>query len=356
VVNTMQALRYHGNKDLRVDTVPEPEPGQGEVKIKVEWCGICGTDVHEYVAGPILTATPATPHPITGRHMPITMGHEFAGRVVSFGADVAGLAIDDAVAVEPLIRCTECAACLAGDYNRCELFGFLGSHADGAYARYVVVPAYMVHRIPEGVSTEEAAVAEPIVVGWHAVRRARFRPGQTALVNGAGPIGIGVLIALKAAGASEVVVAEIGDSKRRRIALDFGASAVIDPATEDVESRVLEELGGTGADVVFDTSAVQAGMDTAVGAVRKGGTIVTCGIWESLGTLDYVQMVMKEITLVGTLGYANEYGAVLEAMASGLIANVTNMVTARLDLDSAADGFSKLFGDKANHVKILVRP
>lgn len=230
----MKAAVFHGQRDVRLEDVPEQETRAGSVKVKVDWCGICGTDLHEYLAGPIFIPPQGSPHPITGQTLPLTLGHEFAGEVVEVGDGPSGVATGDRVAIEPVFRCGECAACRRGATNLCEKLGFYGlMGGGGGMSEYTVVPSYMIHRLPEGLTTEQGALVEPIAVGLRAVRRAEFREGQSAVVFGGGPIGAVTVQCLKALGAGKIMVAEVSEARKKK-ALDIGADAVIDPTEEDV--------------------------------------------------------------------------------------------------------------------------
>lgn len=354
----MQALQFYGARDVRLEDIDEPAIEPGKVKVEVEWCGICGTDVHEYLAGPIVIPTADNPHPITGEHLPLTMGHEFAGRVESVGDGVAGFEPGQPVAIEPLIYCHECPACLAGKYNLCSRFGAIGLHGwGGAYSRYVVVPPNMVHPLPDGMSTAAGAVAEPIAVGWHAVQRAAFRLGESALVVGAGPIGLSTQLVLQTAGVGFLAMSVRRPGARSDMAAKFGADAVIDASATDPVQEVKELTGGVGVDVVFETAGTQQSLDTALSAVRRGGRVISMAIWEETPRVDCNALLADEVTLIGSQAYANEYPAVLKAIADGRIRHVEDMITKRVGLsDIVAGGFEELVQNKNDHVKIVVSP
>jgi (R,R)-butanediol dehydrogenase/meso-butanediol dehydrogenase/diacetyl reductase len=354
----MQALQFYDARDIRLEEVDEPEIEVGKVKVEVEWCGICGTDVHEYLAGPIVIPTAENPHPITGEHLPLTMGHEFAGRVAEVGDQVLGFEVGQPVAVEPLIYCHECPACLAGTYNLCARFGAIGLHGwGGAYSRFVVVPPNMVHPLPEGMTTAAGAVAEPIAVGWHATQRANFRLGESALVVGAGPIGLGTQLVLQTAGVGFLAMSVRRTGARSEMAQKFGADAVIDASATDPVAEIKELTGGVGVDVVFETAGTQQSMDTALSAVRRGGRVISLAIWEDTPRIDCNALLADEVTLIGSQAYANEYPAVLKAIADGRIQHVEDMITRRVELANiVADGFEELVENKNDHVKIVVSP
>ena len=350
----MRAVRYHGNRDVRVDDIAEPEVRPGTVKIAPEWCGICGSDLHEYLIGPETIPAPGKPHPITGEVVPIVLGHEFAGRVVDVGSDVDGVAVGDRVVVEPIIRDNTCAACTAGDYNHCPSIGFHGiSGGGGGLADFTVVPRYMVHRLPENISTETGALVEPLAVGWHAVRRSGLRLGDTAAVIGAGPIGLVTMLALRAAGAGLVAMVEISAARKQK-ALAMGADVVLDPTTDDVVAT-LQRLTGGGVDVAFDASGNNATLTLALGAVRAKGQVVNIALWEHHAEIDMFQFLFTEANLTSSLAYANDHAAVIAALAAGRI-DAAPLISQRIALeDIVSAGLEELINNKDRNVKILVR-
>jgi (R,R)-butanediol dehydrogenase/meso-butanediol dehydrogenase/diacetyl reductase len=212
----MKAARFHGPGDIRVEDVPEAEVGPGQVEVTVDWCGICGTDLHEYLEGPIFIPAKGSPHPITGEELPVVMGHEFAGVVSAVGSGVTTVREGDKVAVEPYYVCGECSACVAGRYNICRKLGFIGlAGQQGGFAEKCVVDARWAHPIGD-LGTDIGALVEPLAVGYHAVRLSGLRPGGTAAVFGSGPIGLVTAAALKAAGAGQVIVVEPAAARKAK--------------------------------------------------------------------------------------------------------------------------------------------
>ena len=204
----MKAARFHGRGDIRIDEVPEPATRPGTVKVEVEWCGICGTDLHEFLEGPIFAPTTEAPHPLTGESIPVTLGHEFAGVVVETGDGVDDVRPGDRVVVEPYIVCGRCDACQQGKYNVCATLGFVGlSGGGGGFSKYVVAERRWIHPLGE-LGTDVGALVEPLAVAYHAVRLSGAQPSHSALVFGAGPIGLVTTASLKAVGVEEVVVVE----------------------------------------------------------------------------------------------------------------------------------------------------
>ena len=182
----MRAARWYKAKDVRVEDVEEPQVKNDTVKIKVKWCGICGSDLHEYLAGPIFIPVDK-PHPITGDVAPVIMGHEFSGEVVEIGKDVTNVKVGDRVVVEPMDVCGTCPACTSGQYNLCSSLGFHGlAGGGGGFSEYTTFLAKFVHKIPDSLSYEKAALIEPMSVALHSLRVGNFTIGQSAIVTGAG--------------------------------------------------------------------------------------------------------------------------------------------------------------------------
>src|SRR3954468_6112607 len=212
----MRALRFRAAHDIRIEDVAEPSaPGPGDVVVRVVTCGICGTDLHEYMAGPIVT--PVEPHPLTGAQNPQILGHEFAGEVVAVGGGVTSVAEGDRVAIMPLAYCGRCAYCRRGLQHLCATMACVGlSHAWGGMGQLATVAEYQVVRLPDGVSHQQGALIEPTAAAAYGVERAGVSPGDRVLVTGAGPIGALAALCARAAGAAEVYVSEPNAARRGR--------------------------------------------------------------------------------------------------------------------------------------------
>jgi len=347
----MKAARWHGVKDIRVEEVAEPVPAAGEVKIKVAWTGICGSDLHEYLAGPIFVPVEKN-HPLSHDKAPITMGHEFCGTVTELGDGVTGLAVGDPVAIEPIFACGTCPACHEGKYNLCDSLGFVGlSGGHGGFAAFSVVPARMVHKMSDGLSMEQGALVEPAAVALHAVRLSKIRAGDTAAVFGAGPIGLLVVEALRVAGAAQIHVVEPSEVRRQK-ALDLGASTAIDPMSTDAVAAIRQATGGVH--VAFEVTGVPRVLPQCIEATRHEGQTLIVSIWESDASFQPNTVVLKERQLQGTIAYRNVYPAVMELMTQGHF-SAEKLVTKRIAIDDiAGEGFEALVAEKS-HVKILVK-
>ncbi len=351
----MKAVRYHGNRDVRLEEVPEPEVAPGSVKVAVEWCGICGTDLHEYEDGPIFCPTVGHPHPVTGETVPLTLGHEFAGVVAELGEGVTAFAVGDRVVVEPSIACGRCPYCAEGRYNLCVVGGFIGlSGGGGGYAELVVAPAERVHALGD-LSTEVGALVEPIAVGYHAVRRSGIVPGQTAAVFGAGPIGLVTIACLRAIGVEQVISVEQSTIRKAK-APDAGATSVLDPTAVDVAAAVRRATEGLGVDVAFECVGLSPALQAALDATRNGGTVVNVSIWGHRAEIDMFGLVMRELHLIGTSAYCGDHEAVIALLRQGRI-EAEQFITGRIGIDEIVDrGFRELIENKDENVKILVHP
>jgi len=351
----MKAARFHGPGDIRIEDVPEPQVQPGTVKVEVEWCGICGTDLHEYLEGPIFAPTGEAPHPLTGESIPITLGHEFAGVVHELGEGVTDLRVGDRVVIEPYLVCGTCDACRQGRYNVCQSLGFIGlSGQGGGFSQFVVAERRWIHPLGE-LGTDVGALVEPLAVAYHAVRLSGAQPGHTALVFGAGPIGLVTTAALRAAGVEEIIVVEPADVRKAK-APGAGADHVIDPTQVEVVAAVHELTKGRGADVSFECAGIDQVLRSAIQSTRVGGTCVNVAIWGHEASVAMNDLVFREVNLLGSLAYANDHPATIEMIASGKV-DPYQFITGRIDLDDIVKlGFEELIENKEENVKILVRP
>ncbi|SFL08895.1 (R,R)-butanediol dehydrogenase / meso-butanediol dehydrogenase / diacetyl reductase [Halogranum rubrum] len=356
----MQAARYHGRGDIRVEDIDESELGSGQVRVDVDSCGICGSDLHEYAAGPIFIPE-GEPHPISGDVAPVTMGHEYSGTVSDVGDGVTHLAVGDAVVINPILYCGECRQCREGNYHICDSIGFTGlSGGDGGFAENVVVSAEQAVPLVGDVPLEYGALVEPLAVGLHAVRRSGLQAGDSVAVFGSGPIGLSVIQSARAAGAGKIYVSEPRAARRDR-AVDCGATDTIDPTETDAVEFITDETGG-GVDVTFEVAGIEPTYKAALQSVRPSGTMTVVSIWEGEVSSHPNNIVLGERTITGTLAYLGgpradeEYGMVIDMLADGTL-DPEPLITDRIGLDDIVDdGFESLLDDQSDQVKILVKP
>jgi len=358
----MRAARFHGQKDIRVDEIDEPEVSKGQVKIKVAWNGICGSDLHEYLMGPMIAPGCGHPHPLTGETVPLTFGHEMSGTIVELGegVDSVNFPIGKNVVVEPMVSCMQvdsCIQCHDGFYNICPKLAIIGmSGFGGGLGEFVVVKQEIAHVIPDNIPLDVAACIEPLAVAWHAVNRAHLKTGDTCLIVGGGPIGLFVLKVLKARGAGAVYVSEPAQARRKKATV-HQADVVFDPFTTDVVSECKRLTDGDGVDIAFDCAGVQASLDCVIASTRPRGMIMNVALWEAKATFDPMALLATEKTYSACVCYTGVHKDVIEAVARGHITNVEDLITSKITLeDVVAKGYEALVRDKDNQIKILVHP
>ncbi|GAB3082752.1 2,3-butanediol dehydrogenase [Nocardioides zeae] len=352
----MKAARYHDRGDIRIEEVPEPVVAPGTVGIAVAFCGICGTDLHEYLDGPIFVPPHGHPHPISGEAAPLTLGHEMSGTVYALGEGVDDLEIGDSVVVEPYIVRDDVDTSAANDsYHLSPDMNFIGlGGRGGGLSEKIVVQRRWVHPVGD-LPLDEAALIEPLAVGYHAFQRSGGQRGDVALITGAGPIGLLTAAVLRAEGIT-VIISEPSPLRRQK-ALETGvAQHVLDPTSQDVVAEVLALTGGVGADISFEATSVQPALDTLVEATRPRGVIVVVSIWGHRGELDVQKLVLKELDLRGTIAYVNSHPATIALAREGKV-DLKPFITGVIGLDELVDaGFDTLIHRNETAVKILVDP
>ena len=341
---TMQALRFHAAKDLRVEEIEEPgRPGPGEVRIRNTRVGICGTDLHEYAYGPIFV--PKEPHPFTGVSGTQILGHEFGGTVTDIGKGVTKVAVGDRVSVQPLImpRDTEYYAD-RGLFFLSEKLALAGlSWPWGGMAEASILNDYNVYRIPDAMSEEEAALVEPTAVAVYACDRGGVRAGSSVLVTGAGPIGLLTVLAARAAGATRVFLSD-PNAKRLELARTIDPDLVtIDPTKESVAERVRAGTDG------------RVGADVAMEAVRRQGVVVQVGLHPGPSKLDWFSVTCKDIDVRGSWAYpTTSWPRVIDLIATGRLP-ASKIVTKRIHLkDAVREGFDALLDPSGTQLKIMI--
>lgn len=323
-----------------------PQPADNEVLVKLEYVGICGSDMHYYETGRI------------GDYVvepPFVLGHEPGGVVVEVGKNVTHLKVGDRVALEPGKTCGHCEYCREGKYNLCpDVVFFATPPVDGVFQEYVAHEAALCFKLPENVDTLEGALIEPLAVGFHAANQGGAHAGQTAVVFGAGCIGLVSMMALKAEGVSRVYVVDIMQ-KRLDKAMELGATGVINSMNTDVQEEIGRLTEGKGVDLVIETAGMEVTTRQAIHVTKKGATIVLVG-YSKTGemTLPLSLALDKELTFKTVFRYRHIYPMAIEAVASGKV-NLKGIVSNIFNFDDIQAAMDKSVSDKANIVKSVVK-
>ena len=333
-------------KKVRIEEREKPVPKEGEVLVKVEYVGICGSDLHYYESGRIgnFIVEP-----------PFVLGHEAGGTVVEVGSGVTHLKAGDRVALEPGKTCGHCEHCKAGKYNLCEdVIFFATPPVDGVVQEYVAHEAGLCFKLPDNVSTLEGALVEPLSVGLHAAMQGGAHIGQTAVVTGAGCIGLVSLLALKAMGVSRVIVVDVIE-KRLQKAKELGADYVINGKEQDTVAEIKRLTEGKGCDLSIETAGTQITASQLIQASKKGATIVFVG-YSASGemTLPIGMALDKELTFKTVFRYRNIYPMAIEAIAAGKI-RIKDIVTDYFELDDIQHAMDACVENKAEIVKGVIR-
>ncbi|KIW68283.1 hypothetical protein PV04_04240 [Phialophora macrospora] len=373
---SFKALRFHDRADIRLDDVAPLSCGSDEIRIRTAFCGVCGTDLKEYTSGPIMVPGPGILRGQTGAKLPVILGHEFSGTVIEVGTSVSNIKGGDKITVMPNLSDAQfgtprCSMCESGKPNLCTMTAYYGLDAlSGGFSEQAVVKASNAFTLPDSVPLSVGALVEPLSVAWHMVRSSGFQSGQDALVLGAGPIGLGLLLTLKVVGARKVMVSEVLE-KRKSQAREFGADAVIDPtsisssAGSAADSNPIVHAaregtpGNLGVHVSFDASGLQSTLDTALKATRPGGTIFNVAIHSKPLQINPNDLVFLEKRYTGGVGYtAEDFKAVISALEKNadFAQKAQKMITSIVPLEDAVDkAFKGLLERKEEHIKILVR-
>ncbi|KAL2816114.1 chaperonin 10-like protein [Aspergillus granulosus] len=395
----MRAARFHAAKDIRVEEIPAPKPGDSDnddkVLVEVEWCGICGSDLNEYLAGPFTIPSHKTgPHPLTNDILPVTMGHEVTGRIIhvptALQTETTGnnipLRNGQAVVVDPRYFCTSCNPCTQSATNCCARIGFLGlSGGGGGLSELVAVRPGQVYALEPahipgqdgihggggaGVDLAVAALIEPLAVVWHGVKlflsTRHDLEGPTslsdveiqALIIGAGPVGVAMAFVLKAWGVKTVFVSEPSKARREVLQSTGVVTDIFDPVTESIPDRCRAATnGGQGVDVVFDCAGSQAGFQTGCESLRFRGVYINVAVPKTPLTIPLGPFMKQEIMYKSSLAYdQGDFREMVDAFMKGRFIGVEKMITGRIALeDIVGKGFEELVRPN-DHVKILVSP
>ncbi len=343
----MKALILQAPSAFDLTDIPAPEPTADEVLVRVRACGICGSDVHGMDGR-------------TGRRIPpIVMGHEAAGEIAAVGTAVEGWQVADRVALDSTVSCGRCWYCRRGEENLCDQRRVLGvSCADyrrpGAFAEFVAVPARGVYRLPADLDFDRAALIEPVSVAVHAVRRARPNLGDTAVVVGAGMIGLLTIQALRAHGCGEIIALDLADD-RLATALRLGATRGIRADRNEAPAEVRAHTGGRGADLAFEAVGLSSALGLAVKCVRKGGRLTLIGNLAPDVSFPLQEAVTRELSILGSCASSGEYPTCLDLIARGAI-DVRALISATASLADGPSWFKRLHAGEPGLMKVILKP
>ncbi len=347
VSSAMKALNLVAYQQFEYTDVPDPSLAPDEVLVEVKACGICGSDIHGMDGS-------------SGRRQPpIVMGHEGSGVIRELGADVQHWNVGDRVTFDSTVYCGDCHFCKRDQVNLCENRRVLGVSCgdyrrNGAFAQYLNVPARILYRVPDNLSFEQAAFAEPISIALHAVSLVPVQSGDSAVVVGAGLIGLLVVQALKIAGAGKIIAVDL-DDKRLALAKELGASVSLRADDPEILTKIQEETGGDGADVSMEVVGMTPTLNLAIHCLRKGGSAGLVGNLSAQTEFPMQAVVTREITLYGSCAATGEYADALRYIASGEI-QIDPLISATAPLSEGADWFHRLYKNDEGLLKVLLQP
>lgn len=354
----MKAVRFYTQKDIRVEEVAEPSSdlAADQVLVKPLVCGICGTDLHEYLAGPIVT--PVTPHCYSGAELPQILGHEFSARVIKVGADITHVAPGDRVSIQPLVSPRDDYYGRRGLYHLSEQMACVGLSWDwGGLGELAVVNGYNVFKVPDALSDEQAAMIEPAAVALYGVDRGEVRPGSTVLVSGMGPIGALTLLCVKAAGATTIIVSEPNPNRRQLAAQLVPEAILLDPRSEadPVAAVKAQTEDKVGVDVAIECVGAEASLNLCAQVIRRQGKLVQVGLHMKPATVDAMLWALKDITVEATWCYPTTMWPRVAAMIESGILPVEKVISATISPEDIVEkGFEALLDPSGKNMKILV--
>jgi (R,R)-butanediol dehydrogenase / meso-butanediol dehydrogenase / diacetyl reductase len=336
----MKALKWYGGKDIRYENVPEPSPGPGELKVKINLAGICGSDLKKY--------TDDT------KKVSIILGHEFAGIVTELGKGVTDFKVGDRVTAGCYWYCRDCFYCKRGLYNLCLNSSAIGTDIDGCMAEYFAAPSHAFFKLPDTVPDELGTLVEPLAVGLHAVRQGNVRPGDTVVIVGAGTIGLGTLLAARAAGASKVYSVDKIEG-RLKVASTLGATGTVLLSDGDPTTQIMNLTDNLGVDIAFECVGRPETPQLAVNLARRGGTVVIVGLFEKPNSFNFGTMSFSEKAMVGSSVYIHECETAIDLLADGRI-DAHLLITSKIPLKDAVEmGFENLLTNPEKNIKVLLQ-
>jgi (R,R)-butanediol dehydrogenase/meso-butanediol dehydrogenase/diacetyl reductase len=341
----MKAVAFAAPGKMELCDIAEPEPAAGEVVVEVAYCGVCGSDLHEFAShAPSMRAA--------GVFQPV-MGHEFTGVVSALGEGVNKLQVGDPVVVHPGGPCGDCYFCRSGAANLCAEQIGTGYRKQGAYAERVAVRAGQALPLPDASLLDRAALTEPLGVAIHSLNRGALQPGETVFIAGGGPIGLLTVLAAKHKRAGRIIVSE-PTASRRQLALKVGASDAVDPA-QSASVQVRQLTDGLGCELAVECVGIAPTMDDCLASTRRGGRIVVAGAFEQPYSVNLLNLLLQEHSIAGTFGYANEFEEACDLIVSGAI-DVSSLISRVVSLHDLPSVFDELTADRGRDQKVLVRP
>lgn len=343
----MKALVLEKYNNFTVKDVPIPEFGSDDVLVRVKACAICGSDVHGMDGS-------------TGRRIPpIIMGHEASGVIEKVGENVKSFKVGDRVTFDSTVYCKECYYCKQGEINLCDNRKVLGVSCgdyrlNGAFAEYVTIPQHILYALPDDVTFERAAMVEPLSVAFHAIRRSPVTLNSSAVVVGAGMIGLLIIQLLKINGCGKIIAVDLVDEKLE-MAKKFGATDVVNSGESDVTSMVHSLTSGRGADIAFEVVGLTPTVQTAINSLKKGGTLTLVGNLKPSVDLPLQTVVTRQITLNGSCASSGEYPDCLDLIASGKV-DVDSFISGLSTLEDGAEWFNRLYNREQGLMKVVIKP
>ncbi|MBC7333380.1 MAG: NAD(P)-dependent alcohol dehydrogenase [Actinobacteria bacterium] len=340
----MKAVVLEKAKELVIKEIPIPEISEDEVLVKIREVGICGSDIHYYNQGRIGDFV---------IEKPIILGHESSGEIAAVGRNVKGLSVGDRVAIEPGVPCYKCSYCKAGKYNLCNKIVFMATPPhDGALCEYVKYDPHFVYKVPDSISFTEAALVEPLSVGYAAVIRCGIRPGDSVAILGCGPVGLAALEISKVMGASKVFASDL-NAYRLNIAKRHGAFVTIDADKNNLVNVVHQYTEGEGCDCVIEASGAEKSISESLKVAKKGGTVVWIGLGTDVASIQYMDVIYKSLRVEGLFRYSNTYEPIIRLLDSGLI-SVSDWVSHRFRLEDIQKAINIANDPSINKLKIII--
>jgi Threonine dehydrogenase and related Zn-dependent dehydrogenases len=343
----MKALVLKKYNEFSIDDIPQPEYSEDEVLVRVKACAICGSDVHGMDGS-------------TGRRIPpVVMGHEASGIIEAIGKNVKSFKVGDRVTFDSTVYCGKCFFCRRGEINLCDNRRVMGVSCgdyrlNGAFAEYVSIPQHILYPLPDRVSFEQAAMVEPLSIAFHALRRSPVMLNDTAVVVGAGMIGLLIIQLLKIAGCGRIIAVDLIQEKLD-MARKFGADVCLKSDKSDVAAQVYALTGNRGVDIAFEVVGITQTVQTAIAALKKGGALTLVGNISPKVDLPLQSVVTRQISLYGTCASAGEYTHCLDLIASGKV-DVDSFISAIAPLSEGPLFFKRLYGCEPGLMKVILRP